>query len=102
MMRVRERVTSESLPGQGLPEHDPLSPRLEWPEESHQECDEQEKEVDVAELSDRDAESREMWAGMKAGTKYLPARVNSMDLIAPAIGNHWKGKGNNMTWRDLI
>lgn len=46
------------------------------------------KEDSVAELNERDIESREIGARMRAGMKHLPAIVNRIDLISCAVTNH--------------
>lgn len=54
------------------------------------------KEDNVAELSERDAESREIGAGMRAGMKHLPTIVNRTDLISRTVRSHWKSSRGDM------
>lgn len=54
------------------------------------------KEDNVAELSERDAESREIGAGMRAAMKHLPTIVNRTDLISRAVRSHWKSSRRDM------
>lgn len=50
----------------------------------------------VAELNERDTESREIGARMRAGMKHLPAIVNRIDLISCAVTNHRKSSRGDM------
>ena len=54
------------------------------------------REDSVAKLSEKDVESREIGAGMRAGVKHLPATVNRVDLISHFVRNHWKSSRGDM------